>query len=275
MNPVKFTGLLVPALGAALVGRLSSIPLATAAGIVIGLVRTLASVWLPTNSWFPLSWQAPAINAVPLLIIVFVLFVRGLPLPTRGAVEETRLPISPYPKRVWQHAVIWSAAALVLAFLADRSGRFAVYQPMGLALTTTMIAAVIMLSYVVLTGYVGQISLAQMSIAGCAAFMTSRMLSDGTPSALLPFSVEGPGLPWPLAALVGVVFAVVVGVLLGLPALRVRGIQLAVVTLAAAVSMQGIYFENGTLTGVPAGSPVEFRDPRAFGINFGSSGSRA
>lgn len=272
LNPVKFTGLLVPALGAALVGRLSSIPMATAAGIVIGLLRTLASVWLPTNSWFPLAWQAPAINALPLLIIVFVLFVRGLPLPSRGAVEETRLPLAPYPKRVGPHVLIWSSAALLLAFLADRSGRFAVYQPMGLALTTTIIAAVVMLSYVVLTGYVGQISLAQMSIAGCAAFMTSRMLSDGSPSELLPFSVDGPGLSWPLAALIGVGFAVVVGMVLGLPALRVRGIQLAVVTLAAAVTMQGIYFENATLTGVPAGSPVEFRDPRIFGIDFGVVG---
>ncbi len=272
LNQVKFTGLLVPALGAALVGRLSSIPIVTAAGIVIGLLRTLASVWLPTKSWFPLAWQSPAINALPLLIIVFVLFIRGLSLPIRGMVAETRLPLSPHPKHVWQHALIWSSAALLLAFLADRSGRFAVYQPMGLALTTTIIAAVTMLSSVVLTGYVGQISLAQMSIAGCAAFMTSRMLSDGSPSSLLPFSVDGPGLPWPLAALVGVVFAVVVGMLLGLPALRVRGIQLAVVTMAAAVSMQGIYFENQTLTGVPAGSPVEFRDPSILGINFGVVG---
>jgi branched-chain amino acid transport system permease protein len=272
LNQVKFTGLLVPALGAALVGRLSSIPMAAAAGIVIGLLRTFASVWLPTNSWFPLAWQEPAINAIPLLIIAFVLFVRGLSLPIRGMVEETRLPLSPHPKRVWQHALIWSSAALLLAFLADRSGRFAVYQPMGLALTTSIIAAVTMLSYVVLTGYVGQISLAQMSIAGCAAFMTSRMLSDGSPSTLLPFSANGPGLPWPLAALIGVAFAVAVGMLLGLPALRVRGIQLAVVTLAAAVGMQGIYFENQTLTGVPAGSPVEFRDPSIFGINFGVVG---
>jgi branched-chain amino acid transport system permease protein len=272
LNQVKFTGLLVPALGAALVGRLSSIPVATVAGIAIGLVRTLASVWLPTNSWFPLEWQGPATNAVPLLIIVFVLFVRGLSLPIRGTAEETRLPPSPHPTRVWQHALFWSVAALALAFLADRSGRFAVYQPLGLALTTTIIAAVIMLSYVVLTGYVGQISLAQMSIAGCAAFMTSRLLSDGGPSELLPFSVNGPGLPWPLAALLGVIFAVVVGMLIGLPALRVRGIQLAVVTLAAAVSMQGIYFENQKLTGVPAGSLVEFRSPSILGINFGVVG---
>ncbi len=272
LNPVKFTGLLVPALGAALLGRLSSIPIAVAAGIMIGLLRTFASVWLPTNSWFPLAWQAPAINAVPLLIIVFVLFVRGLSLPTRGMVDEKPLPLSPHPERVWQHTLIWTSAALLLAFLADRSGRFAVYQPMGLALTTTIIAAIAMLSCVVVTGYVGQISLAQMSIAGCAAFMTSRMLSDGSPSEFLPFSVNGPGLPWPLAALVGVAFAVVVGMLLGLPALRVRGIQLAVVTLAAAVSMQGIYFENQTLTGVPAGFPVEFRNPSILGINFGVVG---
>lgn len=265
LNPVKFTGLVVPALGAALIGKLSSIPLATAGGIGIGLLQTLAGVWLPTNSWFPLAWQATASNALPLVVIVFVLFARGRSLPIRGTVEERRLPLAPYPKRVWQHSLIWGAAAIALAAWAD-GGKF------GFAVTTTLITAMVMLSYVVLTGYVGQISLAQMSIAGCAAFMTARMLANGTPNELSPFPVTGPGLPWPLAAGIGIVFSVIVGVVLGLPALRVRGVQLAVVTMAAAVSLQSVYFENELLTDQTAGSPAYLKNPTFFGIDLGVVG---
>lgn len=265
LNPVKFTGLVVPALGAALIGKLSSIPLAAAGGIGIGLLQTLAAVWLPTNSWFPLAWQATAANALPLVVIVFVLFARGRSLPIRGTVEEKRLPLAPYPKRVWQHSLIWGAAAIALAAWAD-GGKF------GFSVTTTLITAMVMLSYVVLTGYVGQISLAQMSIAGCAAFMTARMLANGTPNELSPFPVTGPGLPWPLAAGIGIVFSVIVGVVLGLPALRVRGVQLAVVTMAAAVSLQSVYFENEILTDQTAGSPAYLKNPTFFGIDLGVVG---
>ena len=265
LNPVKFTGLVVPALGAALIGKLSSIPLATAGGIGIGLLQTLAGVWLPTNSWFPLAWQATAANALPLVVIVFVLFARGRSLPIRGTVEEKRLPLAPYPKRVWQHSLIWGGAAIALAAWAD-GGKF------GFAITTTLITSMVMLSYVVLTGYVGQISLAQMSIAGCAAFMTARMLANGKANELSFFPVSGPGLPWPLAALIGIVFAVIVGVVLGLPALRVRGVQLAVVTMAAAVSLQSVYFENELLTGQSAGSPASLQNPTFFGIDLGVVG---
>lgn len=265
LNPVKFTGLVVPALGAALIGKLSSIPLAAAGGIGIGLLQTLAAVWLPTNSWFPLAWQATAANALPLVVIVFVLFARGRSLPIRGTVEEKRLPLAPYPKRVWQHSLIWGAAAIALSAWAD-GGKF------GFSVTTTLITAMVMLSYVVLTGYVGQISLAQMSIAGCAAFMTARMLANGTPNELSPFPVTGPGLPWPLAAGIGIVFSVIVGVVLGLPALRVRGVQLAVVTMAAAVSLQSVYFENEILTDQTAGSPAYLKNPTFFGIDLGVVG---
>ena len=46
--------------------------------------------------------------------------------------------------------------------------------------------------------------------------------------------VDGPGFPAPLAALLGVAAAVVIGLVIGLPALRIRGAHLAIVTLAAA-----------------------------------------
>jgi len=265
MNPVKFSTLVIAALGAALIGRLSSIPLAVAGGIGIGMLQTFTTTWLPSHKWYPLWMQSPGRDALPLLVIVVVLFLRGKSLPIRGTVEEKKLPLSPYPKRVWQHCLIWGGVAIVFAFRFQGT-------KWALPLTTSLIAAMVMLSYVVLTGYVGQISVAQMSIAGVAAFLMARMMADGKVSALQPFAVSGPHLPWPIAAVIGIAAAVVVGMLLGLPALRIRGVQLAVVTIAAAVSLQTLYFENEKFTGLQAGSNAVVSDPTFFGIQLKSVG---
>ena len=132
-------------------------------------------------------------------MIVVVLFVRGKTLPVRGTVEEKRLPLSPRPVRVWQHAVIWSLVVIAAAFTFQDSGPRTVF---ALALTTSLVAMIIMLSMVVITGYVGQISLAQMSLAGVAAFFTARMMANGSTTSTNPFPVSGPGLPWPIAVAV-------------------------------------------------------------------------
>jgi branched-chain amino acid transport system permease protein len=272
LNPVKFTGLIVPALGAALIGSLSSIPMAVAGGIAIGCLQTFTSVWpfrsdAKGHTLLPLKFQGPMRDVLPLAVIIIVLFLRGRSLPIRGTVEEKRLPLAPYPKRVWQWCAIGGGAATIFAFSTNGDG-----SKWGYALIVSMTTSMIMLSYVVLTGYVGQISLAQMSIAGCAAFMASRMLADGKPNDFSPFPVSGPGLSWPIAMIIGVIFAVVVGVLLGLPALRIRGVQLAVVTIAAAVALQTLYFENESFTGLTAGSPAFMPDPHVGGLNIGSVG---
>jgi branched-chain amino acid transport system permease protein len=267
LNPVKFTSLMVPALGAALIGKLSSIPLAVAGGLIIGMLQSFTQVWLPKpqHKWFPLWMQGPMRDVLPLLVIVIVLFLRGKSLPIRGTVEEKRLPLSPYPQRVGKHVLFWGVLCIAYGFWTDGS-------KWGLALSTTLVTAMIMLSYVVLTGYVGQISLAQMSIAGCAAFMTARMLANGKLKEFELLPVNGPGLPWPIAMIIGVIFAVIVGVVLGLPALRIRGVQLAVVTMAAAIALQTLYFENEKATDLTAGSPAFMPDPTFFGGKFGSVG---
>jgi branched-chain amino acid transport system permease protein len=272
LNPVKFTGLIVPALGAALIGGLSSIPMAVAGGIAIGTLQIFTSVWpfRPDSrgeTLIPLKFQSPMRDVLPFAVIIIVLFLRGRSLPIRGTVEEKRLPLCPYPKRVWQWCLIGGAGAIL--FMSSTHGDGSKW---GYALIVSMTTAMMMLSYVVLTGYVGQISLAQMSIAGCAAFMAARLLANGKLNEFSMFPVSGPGLKWPIAMIIGVLFAIVVGVLLGLPALRIRGVQLAVVTIAAAVALQTLYFENESFTGLTAGSPANMPAPYVARWNVGSIG---
>jgi branched-chain amino acid transport system permease protein len=270
LTPVGLSALVVASLGAALIGRLKSVMVAVWGGLGLGAVQSLLGFW-SSKDWFPSFLRSGVREVVPLVAICVVLFVRGKKLPLRGTVEERRLPLAPYPVRIKQHLIAWSIIVIAAAFLFQGSGKRTVF---AFALTTSLVAAIIMLSMVVITGYVGQISLAQMSLAGGAAFIMARMMANGSTTISNPFPVSGPGLAWPLAALLGVIAAIVVGVLVGLPAVRVRGVQLAVVTVAAAISLQTLYFENSSLTGLTAGSPANVRSAHFFGIDLRSIGDK-
>jgi branched-subunit amino acid ABC-type transport system permease component len=270
LTPIGLTGLVVVALGAALVGNLKGIMTTTIAGLLLGGSIQVLEFWA-REPWFPEFLRTGVRQAVPLVVIGAVLFLRGKALPLRGTLEEKRLPLSPRPVRVWQHALVWGGLAIAAAFIFEDSGSRTVF---AFALTTSLIAAIVMLSMVIITGYSGQISLAQMSLAGVSAFFMARMLADGSTTATNPFPVSGPDLPWPIAAVLGVAVAVVVGVVLGLPAVRIRGVQLAVVTLAFAISLQTLYLENRSLTDLSAGAPANIPRPYVFGIDVGSVGDK-
>jgi len=270
LTPIGLSALVVAALGAALIGGLRSIMVATWGGLALGAVQTALGVYAG-KTWFPSFLRTGVREVVPLAVIVLVLFLRGKRLPTRGTIEERRLPLSPYPVRLKQHAAIWMVVVIAAAYWFEDSGTRTVF---AFALTTSLIAAIIMMSMVVITGYIGQISLAQMSLAGIGAFIMARMMADGSTTANNPFPVSGFGLPWPIAAVLGIAVAVIIGVLVGLPAVRIRGVQLAVVTVAVAISLQTLYFENDKLTDLSAGAAAHIKPATFFGINLSSTGDR-
>lgn len=266
LDPVRFTLFIVPALGAALLGRLTSIPIAVAAGLALGSIQSVVQNWA-TQDWFPAWARTGASMAVPLIAIVVVLFARGNTIPIRGSVTERRLARSPQPVRIWQHALVWSAVVLLLSTGVSIGGVTLVPHLTGtwmLGLTTSMILAIVALSYVVLVGYVGQISLAQLALAGVAAFVTVRLMTDGSQGGL-----SGAALPMIVAVPAGVAVAVVIGVLVGLPALRIRGVQLTVVTIAAVLMIEEFYFKNPELTGLTTGAGAPVPEPRIFGLDLG------
>jgi ABC-type branched-subunit amino acid transport system permease subunit len=121
-------------------------------------------------------------------------------------------------------------------------------------LIASIVSVCLSLSLVVLTGYVGQVSLAQMSFAGLSGFTLSHLAA-------------GAGLPFILALPLASLVAVPLGVLIGLPALRLRGVNLAVVTLAAAFALDAILFNNESFTGGLKGSNLP--SPTLFGWDIG------
>lgn len=86
------------------------------------------------------------------------------------------------------------------------------------------------LSVVILTGYVGQVSLCQATFMGISAFTTAALVNHD--------------VNYFAAAAVGVVAAFLLGVLVGIPALRLRGILLAIVTVGVALSFDGYFFTD-------------------------------
>lgn len=248
LTPFNYTLFIIPALGAALLASFRSFAIAAGAGLLLGMLDQLLVLVLTKDWWkdTPLPEQG-ARQALPFLVLIAAIFLRGKSLPTRGAIVEGRLPFSPRPAHVLPGSIVVvvavSAGLLVLGF-DYRS-----------ALMTSLIGSMIALSLVVLVGFVGQISLAQMSIAGFAAFALTRLAGEW-------------GVPFPVGPLVAAAVATVAGVLVGLPALRVRGSNLAVITLALAYVLDGMLFNNRDLTG-STGADVAAPPPEIFGIRFG------
>lgn len=235
LSVAQLGDLLVPALAAALVGRFSSFGLTFAGGLFIGVAQSELLKYVASPGW-------P--DSVPLLVIVAALALRGRTLPIRGELHE-RLPAvgTGAAPRAWVLVAIAGGAAAV--GLAGAG--------LLLALTTACIAGVIGLSVVVVTGYTGQLSLAQYAFAGCGAFVSAR-LSATT------------GMPFPLAALVGIASTVPLGLLVGVPSLRTRGASLGIATLAIAVVFTNVVLGNPDYSGGLVGTKV--RTPALFGLSI-------
>jgi sulfate-transporting ATPase len=242
LQVVKLTLLVVPALAAALVGGFRSFPLTLAGGLLIGVLESeiaYLQVELGTSTLLQ-----GAVDSIPFLVIIVVLVVRGRALPLRGDAIEKPPELGTGVVRPWW-AVLLTAGALVFVVLASSSWVD--------ALTTTAAVGIILLSLVVVTGYAGQLSLAQVAFAGIGAWIAARLVADH-------------GVPFELAALAGIIGAVPVGVLVGLAALRLRGVNLAVATLGLALLLERQVLANSSLTGGALGMNVG--SPSLFGIDL-------
>ncbi len=246
LSPISASLLIVPALAAAMVGGFASFTLATAAGLGIGMVQSVVLkvvVDVQPPSW--LSGSGLQL-AVPFLVVVAVMILRGRSLPDRGTVSALRFPTSPEPRRL----LLWAGTGLAAGTLA----LLTLDSPWRQGIITTTIAAVVCLSIVVLTGYVGQISLAPMAFAGVAGFAVAKLQGDL-------------GVPFPWAPMLAVVAAVAVGLLTGLPSVRVRGLNLAIATLAAAVAIEELVFRSSAFVGAIGAARVP--PPSLFGLDLG------
>ena len=239
--------LLLPALTAAVLARMTSLPKAAAAAIGLGVLQ---------QSVFWTTGRAGQIDVAYLIVILVALplqrdrssraeagalssWVRA------GDVPPIPAPLRRLPEVIWARRLLY--VAVLVAVLAFRAS--VTVEQLSLLGTVTAVYALVALSLVVLTGWTGQISLGQFAIVGVGAVAAGDLLTDAHADLFL--------------ALLGAAAAgLVTSVALGLPALRVRGLFLPVTTLALAVSMSS-YFLNPTY--VRSGIPADVGRPLLLG----------
>ena len=243
LDITNLTLLVINGYAAAMVGRLRSLPLTFVGAIALGLIQSYGVGYLPIGDiWTYLE------QVIPMLFLLVVILV----LPQSRASLARRVRVRA-PRIVGRReSLITAGAFLVVAAVVSQtlSTSNLSYANRGIAL------AIIMLSLVMLTGYGGQVSLCQLTFAGLGAFAMSKVGGSGG-------SLLG------LLAAVGL--AAAVGTLIALPALRLRGLYLALATLAFAYGMDLAFFNNIRVFGVSLS--LEVARPHLPGVSLRSDRS--
>ena len=124
-------------------------------------------------------------------------------------------------------------------------------------ITWVFIYGICGVSLMVLVGYTGLISLGHAAFLGIGAYAHAYLLQHG--------------VPWAASVAIAVLITTACGVIVGLPALRMTGIYLAIATLAFAVIIQEVFTRWESVTGGFAGLAVD--KPMIFGVRFNDEAS--
>jgi len=237
--------LLAP-LAAAVIARMESLPVAVAAALGIGVFQQAV------------FWNYPRSSTVDVGLFVIILFALLLQRRRVSRVDDTGLggyvavrEVRPIPAVLRDlPEVRWGRTGLLAAL-----GTAAVLVPFVLSsgrvilLTYIALYGIIAISLVVLTGWAGQISLGQFAFVGLGAAVTASLLVHA-------------GADFLLAILVATLVGAVAAVLVGIPALRIQGLFLAVATLAFAVAVSEFLLNSRYF---PTLNPSQFERPIILG----------
>jgi ABC-type branched-subunit amino acid transport system ATPase component/ABC-type branched-subunit amino acid transport system permease subunit len=246
LNAAILSVTVLSALAAALVGRFSLFGATVGAALVIGALQSELSLFQPdiARAWRVSTASLTGLaQAVPLLIILVVAVASGRARPSRGE-TNARLPLPGSGRVARVPLALAIAVGAVLVFSAPSYSD---------ALMTTFGIGIIIASVVVVSGYAGQLSLCQYALAGFGAWVAAR-------------SASSLDVPFLVALLIGVVAATAVGVLVALPAIRTRGVTLAIVTLALSLVFSALIFDNPSMTGGFEGIVV--KSPEVLGYQI-------
>ncbi|MGH9306470.1 MAG: ABC transporter permease [Acidimicrobiales bacterium] len=248
---------LLRALAACVVGRMENFPVIAAASIGIGVIETAVLYH---------SGQAAYVDPI-IFAIIMVALVTGYWRRSTARIDSTDASswhatgdVRPVPLELRHlpevRAVRWGLALALLGILVALPKWLSVSN-INLA-SAIVIFAIIGLSLVVLTGWAGQVSLGQMAFVGIGA-------------AVGGWVTVTKGWDLSLALLIAGLAGAVAAMVIGLPALRVRGLQLAVATLAFALATSAYFLNPRYFSWLPVG-----RIPRhaLFGaINIAGEGA--
>jgi ABC-type branched-subunit amino acid transport system ATPase component/ABC-type branched-subunit amino acid transport system permease subunit len=224
--------LLVRALAPAVLAGMSSLPGALGAGALVGVFESV-------TNW---NVRTPGVVDSGLFVIVLAgLVVRRRRDEAASDASWLALPVDrpqpPHVRRLGMAASAFAIAAALLAPLVMSNARAATW-------TQVFALATVGLSLTVVTGLSGQISLGQFALAAVGAFagyvVFVRM-----------------DVPWAASLVAAGVAGAAASFVIGIPALRLRGLMLAVSSLAFAVVVPQVLGQPwGFGTGVDPGLPI-------------------
>ena len=219
------TLLVINAYAAAMLGRLKSLPLTFLGAMGLGILQSFAVAYLPSDGF--LSGMRAVVPALFLFAVIVAMPQAQLRIGQVKGIVSAPLPSI-------TKSVAWGGALLVLVALLVGGGMSTANL---LLVGTAATYAMVMLSLVLLTGYGGHVSLAQLTFAGVGALAYAKL--------------EQPNLA---GLFLAAAIAAGVGALVALPVLRLTGLYLALSTLAFGVLMDKMIFQaefafgfNGTL----------------------------
>jgi len=268
LTEVLSPGLLLLALLAALLGAMTSLPVAFFAGIAVGVVQEVLE-WNFTNP----STGTASVELVLFILLQAALLVRAASLQKGSRTGERsswmmgtrafrRLGVG-LRDRVGGTGVVLTVVIAALLPLTLSVGR-------DFLMSQICLYGVIALSLTVLTGWSGQVSLGQFGLVAVGADIAAHL---------------GAGMPLILLLPVGGAITAVVSVLVGLTALRIRGLYLAVSTLGFALFMQTAVLatpcwtvpllHRQVCTGLPNPQSTLIARPSLFGLSLTSERSFA
>jgi branched-chain amino acid transport system ATP-binding protein len=242
-------GTLVLVLFVAVIARFSSLPVALIGALVVGVAQQ-AALWAFGS---PTPLYGVMVGLVALGLIIQRDRLSRAELDQASSFEAAR-ELRGIPRELRQLPVVkrWVRLGVVLGV-----GTLGVY-PWVVSLSSiesgsvAMVYAMMGLSLLVLTGWTGQISLGQFAFAAVGAWVAAVS-----------------GLPFLLAVPAGAITGGLVALVVGIPALRLHGLQLAVISLAFALSVRYALVDP-SYGGKYVTRSLEF--PSFFGFQVGPEG---
>ena len=244
-NSEDFVTLTVTAIAAAAWALLRSMPIAAGVAVLIGVATTVLQGYIPPDSF----WNAAVVPSIPFLAIAAALLI----LPGMRNLDASRDPlatIDPPPPPIAASArapsmnriirVLWWVlfAAFCVSMLTWMPDAWATVFNNGLTYS------IVLLSITLITGMAGQLSLCQATLAGVGAFTAAQLANHL-------------GLNLLLGGIIGALLAAAVAVVLALLSLRLKGLGLALMTLAAALLFDATVFNTTSITGGPEGVSIQ------------------
>jgi branched-subunit amino acid ABC-type transport system permease component len=227
LDATLLTLLVVQAFGAAAVGRFTSVPLAYAGGLALGVLQQLVGKWVGSNQTL-----ASLPVAVPFLLLFAVLLATpSRNLPDYAKAVRSRVAVAPSPAlavRVGHGAL---ATALLLAVPLFAGTRTIVW-------ATALVYVGVLLSLGLLVRLSGQVSLCQVGFMAVGA---------------ASFGHLDPHLPWLAALVLAGLAAVPFGALVAIPAMRLSGLYLALATFGFGLLLEQVLYRTRLLFGGSAG----------------------